>query len=98
MSIGILVLVGITAFFTSILSGILGMGGGITLLGVMTLLMSPVEVVPIHGVVQLFSNSTRTLVFLKHVRWRFFLTYAPPAPKRAPGGGRRQSRSLRIKM
>lgn len=72
-----LCIVSVAAVLTSILSGILGMGGGITLLGVMTMVLRPIEVVPLHGVVQLCSNSTRTMVFVKHVRWKFFLVYAP---------------------
>lgn len=65
------------AFFTSLLSGVVGMGGGITLLGVMALLLPAAWVVPLHAVVQLGSNTTRTFVFLRHVQWRLFAWYAP---------------------
>ncbi len=61
------------------ISGVIGMGGGIALLGVMAALMPAAHVVPIHGIVQLSSNTTRTLVFLRHVHWRIFLTYVVPA-------------------
>ena len=67
----------VAALLTSIVSGILGMGGGITLLGVMTILLPAAQVVPLHGVVQLFSNSTRTVVFVRHVAWRLVLPYLP---------------------
>ena len=40
------------------------------LLSGMLLVLDPALAIPIHGVVQLASNSTRLLVFLKHVRWR----------------------------
>jgi uncharacterized membrane protein YfcA len=53
------------------------MAGGISLVGIMATVMVPAQVVPIHGVVQLASNFTRTLVFLKHVSWRIFFAYAP---------------------
>jgi len=73
------VLVGLiaAAFATSTISGILGMAGGVTLLGVMTALMPARDVVPLHGAVQLVSNGTRTLAFLRHVRWSLFGAYAP---------------------
>jgi len=61
------------------------MGGGIVLLGVMSILMIPGVVVPIHGIVQLSSNTTRTLLFLKHVRWSVFLIYVVPATLGAMG-------------
>jgi uncharacterized membrane protein YfcA len=65
------------ALGTATLSGVLGMGGGMTLLGVMTALLPAQQVVPLHGVVQLTSNSTRTLALLGHVRWKLFALYAP---------------------
>jgi uncharacterized membrane protein YfcA len=70
------VLVG-AALLTSIISGILGMAGGITLLGVMAALLPAPVVVPLHGVVQLGSNGTRTLAFLGHVRWFVIACFAP---------------------
>lgn len=55
------------------------MGGGITLLAVMAALMPAASVVPIHGAIQLTSNGTRTLLFLKHVHWGIFAYYVVPA-------------------
>ena len=55
----------IAAFITSVLSAIIGMGGGITLLGIMAIIMpSGYLVVAYHGVIQLVSNITRTVVYL----------------------------------
>lgn len=68
----------IAAFLTAIVSAIAGMAGGIMLIGVMAALLAPGIVVPLHGIVQLASNFTRTLVFLKHVTWRIFIYYAIP--------------------
>ena len=68
----------IAAFLTSIISGIVGMAGGVTLLGVMSAILPAGQVVPLHGVVQLASNSTRTVVFIKDVAWRIFLRYSIP--------------------
>jgi uncharacterized membrane protein YfcA len=68
----------VAAGVTATLSGVLGMGGGMTLLGIMTALLPAPVVVPIHGAVQLASNFTRTLVFIREVKWRVFAVYAGP--------------------
>ncbi len=68
----------LAALLGATISGIVGMAGGITLLGIMSALLPPAQVVPLHGVIQLISNSTRTVVFLKQVRWRVFLSYIGP--------------------
>jgi len=66
------------ALVTATLSGFLGMAGGVTLVGLMTLIVAPPLVIPLHGVVQLASNFTRTLAFLRHVYWRILAYYAVP--------------------
>ena len=65
------------AYVTATISGVLGMAGGIALVAVMTAVLPAAHVVPVHGVVQLASNFTRTCVFLPHVKWKVFLYYAP---------------------
>lgn len=58
----------IAAFLTSMLSAIIGMGGGITLLGVMAIIMpTGYLVVAYHGIIQLVSNITRTTVYREHI-------------------------------
>jgi len=64
-----------TAFATSILSAIVGMAGGIILLSVMLLFLEPLVAIPLHGVVQLISNSTRTWVQREHVQWPIIGAY-----------------------
>ncbi len=71
-----LVVVG-AALASSTLSGVIGMGGGMTLVGVLAALLPPAIVVPVHGVAQLASNFTRTLALLRHVSWRLFALYTP---------------------
>ncbi len=66
------------AFLTSIVSGILGMAGGIMLLSVMLLFFEPLVAIPLHGVVQLVSNSSRTVVQRRHVRWELVGPYLLP--------------------
>lgn len=72
MELGILVL---AALLTSILSAIVGMAGGITLLAVMLLFLPPLVVIPLHGVVQLVSNSSRTFIQRDHLRWGIIWRY-----------------------
>ena len=69
----------IACFATATVSAILGMAGGVTLLGVMTALLPAPVVVPLHGIVQLASNWTRTWAFRKHVRWPIFFAFMVPA-------------------
>ena len=64
---------------TSALSAVIGMAGGIILLAIM-LLFLPVElVIPIHAAVQLISNGTRVLFFIRHVDWRVWALFSIPA-------------------
>ena len=60
---------------TSMLSAVVGMAGGITLLSVMLLFFEPLVAIPIHGVVQLVSNSSRTYVQRTHVDWTILWRY-----------------------
>ena len=66
-----------TALAGATLSGILGMGGGLLLITVMASVLEPIQVVPVHGAVQLVSNGTRALRLLSSVRWSWFFLYVP---------------------
>ena len=58
----------LSAFITSSISAVLGMGGGIILLGIMAILIPEgYMVVALHGVIQLFSNTTRSYIFKKNL-------------------------------
>ncbi len=58
------------AFVTSLISGIIGMGGGVLLLATLFCFLPHGEAIPVHAAVQIVSNSTRVLAFLKDVDWR----------------------------
>jgi uncharacterized membrane protein YfcA len=45
------------------------MAGGITLLAFMLLFYEPLVAIPLHGVVQLVSNSSRAVIQRAHLRW-----------------------------
>lgn len=49
----------VVAFFTSTLTAVVGLGGGLLLLAVMAIMLPPIAVIPLHGMVQLCSNLTR---------------------------------------
>ena len=64
------------AFFTSGLTAITGIGGGVLLLSVMVQFMTPAVAVPVHGVVQLASNASRAAFGWRDVRWGLVVPYA----------------------
>lgn len=72
-----LVVLVVAAIVASAVSGAIGMGGGVALLAVMATVMESSAVVPVHGVVQMTSNLTRTLRLLRRVRWSIVATWLP---------------------
>ena len=75
---GAVVALAIAAFLTSALSAVVGMAGGVTLLSVMLLFQDPLVAIPLHGVVQLVSNGSRTWVQRSHIERPLVLRYALP--------------------
>lgn len=65
------------AFVAAAISGLIGMGGGAFLLALMAMTIDPMLVVPVHGVVQLTSNFTRSLRLWRNVSWRIAALYCP---------------------
>lgn len=68
----------VSAFFTAILSAIVGMAGGLTLLSVMLLFLPPLAAIPLHGAIQLASNLSRTLIQREHARYDLLWRYGWP--------------------
>ena len=58
------------AFFSSTLTAVLGVGGGMMLISIMATTLPPAAIVPIHGVAQLASNASRSLFALKEISWQ----------------------------
>ncbi len=58
----------LASLITAGVSAVLGMAGGIMLLAVMLLFLEPAVAIPIHAVVQLTSNSSRTVIHARSVR------------------------------
>lgn len=63
------------SFFTAIISAITGMGGGIILLSFMTVFLSLNVVIPIHGFIQLVSNTSRSYFLKERIKWDFALPF-----------------------
>ena len=60
----------LASFFASALTAALGLGGGMMLLGVMSALLPPAAIIPVHGVAQLGSNISRLFFLRADVLWR----------------------------
>ena len=55
------------SFFTSALTGALGLGGGVMMLAAMTQLLPPAVLLPVHGVVQIGSNLGRSVLMRRDI-------------------------------
>ncbi|MEZ4743542.1 MAG: sulfite exporter TauE/SafE family protein [Bdellovibrionota bacterium] len=62
-----------SAVFTSVISAVIGMAGGIVLLSIMTFFLDLSTIVPIHGFVQLTSNFSRSLRLRQHIEKRILI-------------------------
>lgn len=65
------------SFVTSMLTGALGLGGGVMMLAMIAALLPPAVVIPVHGVVQIGSNLGRSVLMrrsiAKDLLWPFAL-------------------------
>lgn len=65
----------IIACATSTLTAITGIGGGMMLIAIMPGFIPAAAIVPVHALVQLFSNSSRALFGWRFLRWEFVLAF-----------------------
>lgn len=66
------------AVCTSIVSGVVGLAGGMLLLAALLHWLDPVVAIPVHGLVQLVSNASRAWLQRAHVRWDAVWRFAWP--------------------
>jgi len=66
----------ITSFFTSALTAALSLGGGIALIAILTFIFPASIAVPVHGVVQLGSNTGRAFIRRKDIQWQYAIWFA----------------------
>jgi uncharacterized membrane protein YfcA len=64
------------AFFTSMLTAIIGLGGGLLLIALMPGFLPAAVIIPIHSVVQLASNVSRAAFAWRAIRWEYFGAFA----------------------
>lgn len=62
-------LLGLIALLTSTVAGVFGLGGGMLLIAVLPVFLPPGAVIPVHGLTQLVSNSSRSLFAIRSVAW-----------------------------
>lgn len=63
------ILLTLFATATSAIAGVIGFGGGMLLIAIMPSFLPAAVVIPIHGIVQLASNSSRVALSLNQVAW-----------------------------
>jgi uncharacterized membrane protein YfcA len=66
----------IVAFFTSAVSGVFGMAGGLMLMGALALVLPVSAAFVAHGLIQLTANGWRAILHRKHVQWRIVGLFA----------------------
>ncbi|MBR9787054.1 MAG: sulfite exporter TauE/SafE family protein [Vibrionaceae bacterium] len=62
-------ILGFISMITSAIAGVIGFGGGMLLIAILPNFLSPSLIIPIHGVTQLASNSSRMFFSFAHVKW-----------------------------
>lgn len=65
----------VTVLATSVLSGILGMAGGMILMAVLVSALSVGAAMMLHGAVQAISNGSRAWFLRPHIQWRILPAY-----------------------
>ncbi len=66
----------VTAFLTALLSGIVGMAGGLILMGALALVLPVSAAFVTHGILQLVANGWRAILHRRFVSWRIVGWYA----------------------
>src|SRR2546425_13370786 len=72
MTLSVLAILGATIVFTSFLSGVFGMAGGMILLGVLLNYFDVAAGMILFSVIQLFANGWRVVQWRNYVRWPIF--------------------------
>ena len=59
----------LASFFTSLISSIFGIGGGVILLTFFASFLPPLAIIPVHAAVQLASNAGRVFLLKRDIHW-----------------------------
>jgi uncharacterized protein len=76
MTAAAIAVIGSTIVFSSFVSGVFGMAGGMVLLGVLLVYFDVATAMVLFSITQLGTNGLRTLHWRAFVRWRIFWGYA----------------------
>ncbi len=76
-----------TSFISALMTAALGIGGGTLLLAVMALVLPASAIIPVHGVVQLGANVSRTALLIQYLNWPILAAFAAGAVIGAAFGG-----------
>ncbi|HTS42493.1 MAG TPA: sulfite exporter TauE/SafE family protein [Xanthobacteraceae bacterium] len=79
MTANALALIGITIIFSSFVSGVFGMAGGMVLLGVLLVYFDVATGMVLFSIIQLAANGWRALHWRRYVRWPIFYHYVAGA-------------------
>lgn len=77
ISPGVALFLLLASAITSMLTAVLGAGGGVLLLVLMASWMPPAAIIPVHGVIQLGSNTGRAVLTRHHIDWKVIAVFAP---------------------
>lgn len=69
MSIGLTAFLLLSVFVTSLLSGVLGMAGGMILMGALAFAFTVPQAMILHAVAQFFANASRAFIHRAHIHW-----------------------------
>src|ERR1700756_3421691 len=75
MTPSVLAIIGVTIIFSSFLSGIFGMAGGMILIGVLLNYFDVATGMILFSIIQLFANGWRALQWRVYVLWPTFFWY-----------------------
>ncbi len=70
----------VATILTSVISAMIGMAGGITLLSIMTFFFPYQMLIPIHGTTQLVSNITRSFFLRDRLNYKILIPFIIGAP------------------
>ena len=76
MSLGLAAVFVVASFFTSALTASFGIGGGVALMALMGMSLPVASLIPVHGLVQLGSNSGRAWHLRAEIVWKVLLPFA----------------------
>lgn len=70
-----LIILTISVFCCSVITGMMGLAGGVLFLGILASFVETTYVVPIYAAVMIVSTGSRSILFQKHINWKIASRY-----------------------